>query len=40
MPSTTAYAYARGEAMENILRLDAREGIAKFIEKRDPNWVS
>ena len=33
-----AYVFVQGEALRNILHLDAREGIAAFLEKRPPNW--
>ena len=33
-----AYQSAREEALENIFAPEAKEGIAAFIEKRDPNW--
>jgi enoyl-CoA hydratase/carnithine racemase len=34
-----AYAYAREQALENIVHPDAGEGIAAFLEKRDPRWL-
>jgi enoyl-CoA hydratase/carnithine racemase len=40
LPLPDAYAHAREQALENIVHPDAREGIASFIEKRDPNWLS
>lgn len=33
-----AYDYASRVMVENMLAADAREGIAAFIEKRDPKW--
>ncbi|MDE2437250.1 MAG: enoyl-CoA hydratase [Sphingomonadales bacterium] len=38
MPLAQAYDYVRGEALENVLDPDAREGIAAFLEKRPPHW--
>jgi enoyl-CoA hydratase/carnithine racemase len=38
LPLTDAYAFARQQALENIVDPDAREGIAAFIEKREPGW--
>ena len=38
LPAADAYALARERAMANILHPDAREGIAAFIEKRQPDW--
>ncbi|WP_416908458.1 MAG: enoyl-CoA hydratase-related protein [Polymorphobacter sp.] len=39
-PLAAAYDMARSEALDNILDPDAQEGIAAFLEKRDPNWHS
>jgi enoyl-CoA hydratase/carnithine racemase len=39
-PLTEAYAFAREQALENIVDPDAREGIAAFLEKREPLWKS
>ena len=33
-----AYQYASGVMLENMLQLDAEEGINAFLEKRSPNW--
>lgn len=33
-----AYDRARAAALDNIVHPDAREGIAAFLEKRDPRW--
>ncbi len=38
MPLEQAYAYTGNVMVENMLNLDTKEGIAAFIEKRDPNW--
>jgi enoyl-CoA hydratase/carnithine racemase len=38
LPLADAYAFARQEAMANIVDPDAREGIAAFLEKREPDW--
>lgn len=38
LPLGDAYAFARQQAMENIVHPDAREGIAAFLDKREPNW--
>jgi enoyl-CoA hydratase/carnithine racemase len=40
LPLAEAYAFAREQALENIVDPDAREGIAAFLEKRDPLWKS
>lgn len=39
-PLAEAYAFAREQALENIVDPDAREGIAAFLEKREPLWKS
>lgn len=38
MPLVQAYDFAREQAMANIVDPDAREGIAAFLEKRQPDW--
>ena len=38
MPLEQAYAYTGNVMVENMLNLDTEEGIAAFIEKRDPKW--
>jgi enoyl-CoA hydratase/carnithine racemase len=38
MPLAEAYKYASEVMVENMLARDAEEGIAAFIEKRDPKW--
>jgi enoyl-CoA hydratase/carnithine racemase len=38
MPLADAYAYAAEMMTENMMAEDAAEGIAAFIEKRDPHW--
>lgn len=38
MPLADAYAYASEVMVDNMLKLDAMEGIGAFIEKRAPNW--
>ena len=38
MPLDQAYAYTGNVMVENMLNRDTEEGIAAFIEKRDPNW--
>lgn len=40
LPLADAYAFAREQALENIVDPDAREGIAAFIEKREPRWLT
>lgn len=39
LPLADAYAFAREQALENIVHPDAREGIAAFLEKREPRWL-
>ncbi|PPR45074.1 MAG: Short-chain-enoyl-CoA hydratase [Alphaproteobacteria bacterium MarineAlpha5_Bin11] len=38
MPIKTAYKYTSRIMTENMMTLDAKEGINSFIEKRPPNW--
>ncbi len=38
MPLAEAYRYASEVMVENMLARDAEEGIAAFIEKREPKW--
>jgi enoyl-CoA hydratase/carnithine racemase len=38
MPLAEAYRYTSEVMVENMLARDAEEGIAAFIEKRDPHW--
>jgi enoyl-CoA hydratase/carnithine racemase len=38
MPLSDAYDYASHVMVENMLARDAEEGIAAFIEKREPKW--
>ncbi len=38
MSLTDAYEYASKVMVENMLKLDAKEGIEAFIKKRKPNW--
>ncbi len=38
MSLSYAYYYASSVMVENMLKLDAEEGIGAFIEKRKPNW--
>ena len=38
LPLEQAYSYTGKVMVENMLNLDTKEGIAAFIEKRDPNW--
>jgi enoyl-CoA hydratase/carnithine racemase len=38
MPIDAAYDYTRDVMVENLMVRDTQEGIAAFIEKRDPNW--
>lgn len=39
LPVAEAYDLARRAALANITHPDAREGIAAFVEKRDPRWL-
>ena len=38
MPLDKAYKYTSKVMCENMMTLDAKEGISAFIEKRTPNW--
>jgi len=38
MPLDAAYAYTGEVMVQNMLNRDTEEGIAAFIEKRDPDW--
>ena len=38
MPLREAYKYTSEVMSENMMTLDAREGISAFLEKRIPNW--
>ena len=38
MPLNKAYKYTSKVMTENMMALDAKEGISAFIEKRRPNW--
>ena len=38
MPLSEAYKYTSEVMSENMMALDAREGISAFLEKRTPNW--
>ena len=38
MTLSEAYDYASNVMVENMLKLDAEEGIEAFIDKRKPNW--
>ena len=38
MPLNEAYKYASQVMCENMMTLDAKEGISAFLEKRNPNW--
>tara|TARA_B100001123_G_C15220487_1_gene991051 strand:- start:572 stop:1357 length:786 start_codon:yes stop_codon:yes gene_type:complete len=38
MPLKEAYKYTSEIMCENMMALDAHEGISAFLEKRDPNW--
>ena len=39
MPLDAAYAYTGQVMVENMLNRDTEEGIAAFLEKRDPTWT-
>ena len=38
MPLTKAYKYTSKVMAENMMALDAKEGISAFLEKRNPKW--
>ena len=38
MPLDEAYKYTSKIMCENMMTLDAKEGISAFLEKRIPNW--
>ena len=38
MPLNEAYRYTSEVMSENMMTLDAKEGISAFLEKRIPNW--
>ena len=38
MPLNEAYRYTSEVMSENMMALDAKEGISAFLEKRIPNW--
>ena len=38
MNLSDAYDYASKIMVQNMLKLDAQEGIDAFIDKRDPKW--
>ncbi|MBC6442057.1 MAG: enoyl-CoA hydratase [Rhodobacteraceae bacterium] len=38
MPLDRAYAYTGAVMAENMMHRDTKEGIAAFLEKRDPDW--
>ena len=38
MPLSEAYKYTSEVMSENMMALDAKEGISAFLEKRSPNW--
>jgi enoyl-CoA hydratase/carnithine racemase len=38
MPLAEAYDYASRVMVDNMMALDAQEGIGAFIEKRQPAW--
>ena len=38
MPLDEAYRYTSEVMTENMMTLDAKEGISAFLEKRHPNW--
>ena len=38
MPLKKAYKYTSKVMTENMMMLDAREGISAFLEKRKPYW--
>ena len=38
MPLKKAYKYTSKVMTENMMALDAKEGISAFLDKRKPNW--
>ena len=38
MPLEEAYKYTSEIMSENMMTLDAKEGISAFLEKRTPSW--
>ena len=38
MPLKTAYKYTSKIMTENMMMIDASEGISAFLNKRKPNW--
>ena len=38
MPLKKAYKYTSATMTENMMALDAKEGISAFLEKRKPHW--
>ena len=38
MPLRKAYKYTSEVMTENMMALDANEGISAFLEKRNPRW--
>ena len=38
MPLDEAYKYTSKVMCENMMTLDAKEGISAYLEKRNPNW--
>ena len=38
LPLAEAYEYTSSVMVENMMKLDANEGIRAFIEKRAPDW--
>ena len=38
MPLSKAYKYTSKVMSENMMALDAKEGISAFLEKRPPKW--
>ena len=38
MPLNKAYQYTSKVMTENMMAMDAKEGISAFIEKRNPKW--
>ena len=38
MPLKKAYKYTSNVMTENMMALDAKEGISAFLDKRNPQW--